>query len=302
MKLRRHAIAAACAIVLTGCVIIPMDGDPPFDGIRDNIEAGSTTRTDVLLALGEPDLVRRDETLFVYGGYELDGKIIFMAAGVSVTGSGGGGSGAATTVDFGKQHLLAIQFDDAGVVSNLEILNESDSRWNEITKKRSTTNICANTGECFFIIDKNYESINDYKYLSEKRKKYNIRSNKIIIALATIEEDRKAKFFKSDTERCVLYIYPSEKFEFSAYLDRNYLGYSIDRGYFLWRADPGQHNLGISSGQDTAYFDSISFTCQTGEQIYVRLDPPQSGRFTPTIVDAQEGQAGVRSGKLLLIW
>ena len=301
MKLCRHAIPAVCAIALTGCVTIPMDGDLPYDGVKDNIDSGSTTRTDVLFALGEPNLARRDETLFVYSGYELEGKLILVAAGVADAG-GGGGTGAAMTFDLGKQHLLAIQFDDAGVVGNLEILNESDIRSNEMSEKRSTTNICITTGECFAIIDKNYEGVHNYRYADETTRKYKRRPNKIIVSFATAEEDSKAKLFESNHDQCILYVYPGGKFGFSVYIDSAYLGYSIDRGYFLWRADPGEHNLGVSSGQDTAYFDSISFTCQPGEQIYVRLDPPQSGRLDPVIVDVQEGQAGVRSGKLLLTW
>ena len=85
MKLCRHAIPAVCAIALTGCVTIPMDGDLPYDGVKDNIDSGSTTRTDVLFALGEPNLARRDDTLFVYSGYELEGKLILVAAGVAKT-------------------------------------------------------------------------------------------------------------------------------------------------------------------------------------------------------------------------
>lgn len=112
LKLLAATLLAGCA---TGCLVIPT---PEFDSgdARANInkqtprqfEAAKTTRTEVVLALGEPDAVSPDELKLAYRSEKICG-FWFV---------GGYGNSAAGTIE--KDRYLVAEFDALGVLQKLE--------------------------------------------------------------------------------------------------------------------------------------------------------------------------------------
>jgi hypothetical protein len=100
---------AVCGLTLTGCLIIPT---PQFHSgnARRNLgpdtparfEPGKSTRTDVILALGEPDAVSADERRLAYWSEKVAGFLLV----------GGYGAGAAAPLT--KDEYLVCEFDARG--------------------------------------------------------------------------------------------------------------------------------------------------------------------------------------------
>ena len=125
------------AFILGACVPVPLPYayETPFpDEIVQFIDDGSTMRETVLLNLGEPTVVRNNDTLFVYAAVRAVGEIVLL--------SPGGGSGIPIT----KAWFLFIEFDENGTVVRHEVgtgfenppckrsgeCNAFDQVWNEV--------------------------------------------------------------------------------------------------------------------------------------------------------------------------
>jgi hypothetical protein len=111
------SVALLLTVLTSGCIVVPT---PEFNSgeARRNItketpyrfEPGKTTRTDVILALGEPDAVSPDEF-----------KLAYRSCKVRAWGSFADGSNGPITKDI----YLVMQFDGNGVFQKWE----SSSRW-----------------------------------------------------------------------------------------------------------------------------------------------------------------------------
>lgn len=131
-KLSLAGAATAAAAALAGCVPIPLVSGYE-DASRQNVPAavpdfivqGTSSRTDVLLALGEPDRSADDESWFLYGSIYSKGGL--MLVGVI------GGPYAAAFVGVGEEtmryRLLTVRFDAAGIVSGVELTQRSCREW-----------------------------------------------------------------------------------------------------------------------------------------------------------------------------
>ncbi|MDP2240977.1 MAG: hypothetical protein Q8K18_12555 [Burkholderiales bacterium] len=80
------------------------------DKVPDFIVPGKTARTDVLLALGEPDVTSENGMQFTYTRITSEGGVLFVMA----AGGGAAGAGSETMT---YRHLV-ILFDEAGVVTS----------------------------------------------------------------------------------------------------------------------------------------------------------------------------------------
>ena len=124
------------AVMLCACVVVPV---PFSEGYRpetranlpaqqpQTIAAGRSTRTDVLLALGTPDLQASDEAWFVYFSAFHKGGVFFE---VMIVGPGGAiPIGALGHVSTYENRSLVLRFDAAGVVECLafERIDETKS-------------------------------------------------------------------------------------------------------------------------------------------------------------------------------
>ncbi len=78
------------------------------------VEVGSTTREEVLLNLGGPDIVEGDESVFTYIWSTKAGILYFALWG----------DRGQTKPMSAKDHQLRIEFDENGIVKNYEIEQE----------------------------------------------------------------------------------------------------------------------------------------------------------------------------------
>lgn len=103
-------------VLLAGCIVVPLPEHALLRG-RGSISekdiaffgVGETTREDVLLQLGEPDLVLSQERSMVYY-WQVSHGYFFV---------GGYGSGAAGPI--AKDYLLMLEFDHAGYLDRFEM-------------------------------------------------------------------------------------------------------------------------------------------------------------------------------------
>jgi hypothetical protein len=104
--------ALALAFCLTGCVIIPLHRDSGY--ARTNVGRhtseqfvpGQTTREDVIVALGEPDAVSRDERQLAYRSEKV--VALWIVAGAA------DGAGGATGGTIYRNHFYVFEFDPPG--------------------------------------------------------------------------------------------------------------------------------------------------------------------------------------------
>jgi hypothetical protein len=129
-RLRTRAVSAALLVLgcglLEGCVAIPIPvarSSGPVAGSRaevskalpEQIVVGHTTRTDVLLLLGEPDGHGYQDRWFAYGSSVGRGGV-----GWSLFIATYGGAGVAKVGDWETSRRAIIHFDDFGVVSRVD--------------------------------------------------------------------------------------------------------------------------------------------------------------------------------------
>ena len=217
------------------------------------IEAGSTTREEVILTLGQPDVVARNETLFVYAAERV----------VSINVVGGG-----APVGRGYWYLV-IEFDQDGTAEGHEIVTSLLDFCFGVCIPCATNGIC-------------------------------IVSGSKAVLIAPEEEDKNAKKFRVNPDKCSIYIYRSDWHDGlwpPISLNRRYSVLTYHKGYFLWEADPGQ--IVVSSG---GALRKLTFPCEAGKTYFVRQVMPlfASGDVLFQLVDESEGRDGVSRGKLIL--
>ncbi len=114
----RWVAPALLALLLAGCLVIPTDYTAPTS--RHNVTAdtaaalqpGVTTKEDVLLQLGEPDVASSDERQL---GYRWT-----MVRAIWFVGGYGGGAGGTVT----KSSLLQLSFDEHDVLTSLQVVDK----------------------------------------------------------------------------------------------------------------------------------------------------------------------------------
>lgn len=115
-RVLRFGLPFLLPLILASCIILPI---PPHEDsntrqnvgaqTRESIMAGKTTRTDVLLLLGEPDETSESHLRFTYTRTASEGGMLF-----AMVGNSGGIVLGGERVTY---RYLVIRFDDAGVVS-----------------------------------------------------------------------------------------------------------------------------------------------------------------------------------------
>jgi hypothetical protein len=132
-RVGRHIVAAIllCA-PLSGCLVLPVPvptAAGPHASSRTNVGAsvpesmvvGQTTRTQVLLALGEPDGHAADDSWFVYGAVERRGGLRWALVVAVGAGYGGGAGGAWPLDSWDSSRRLTIRFNENGIVSGASV-------------------------------------------------------------------------------------------------------------------------------------------------------------------------------------
>jgi hypothetical protein len=89
--------------------------------LPEHLVVGQTTRTQVLLVLGEPDGGAVDESWFVYGTIERRGGLRWAWVAAVGAGYGAGAAGGGLLGNWDSSRRLIIRFDANGVVSDTSI-------------------------------------------------------------------------------------------------------------------------------------------------------------------------------------
>lgn len=123
----RHLAILAGVTLLHGCAPVPWvvgtgyhydSRSNIFSAAPDFIVAGKTTRTEVLLNMGEPDSVWIDESVIAYSAaYDTGGAAVFVIFGGPNTVLGGIPIGGGET----EFRRLVVSFDPQGVVRNAKL-------------------------------------------------------------------------------------------------------------------------------------------------------------------------------------
>lgn len=102
-----------------GCVYIPYHAHihrVPDEKTLASIKEGITSKEELIMMLGEPDRVKKNEKLFLYWWQEEHGFV----GGI---GAGGGGGLVIST------HSLHIEFDESNIVKKFEIKKKGIFSW-----------------------------------------------------------------------------------------------------------------------------------------------------------------------------
>lgn len=108
-KARALIVLAGLALV-TGCVAIPVPehggrGGAVATGAVEKLTVGSTTRVEVLLALGEPTDRRAEDRAYVYQWERTVGEVAYPGGGSSIQ----------------KPRQLCLEFDRNGILTRKEL-------------------------------------------------------------------------------------------------------------------------------------------------------------------------------------
>jgi len=112
-------------ILCSGCIAIPTDfyGYGTRRNVSEETEAklvvGVTTKEDVLLALGQPDLVMSDSVTFIYTWEKIKGVGISLVPLPNALGA---------PIDFQKDFQLRLKFDENDILVE-KILLSSFEPW-----------------------------------------------------------------------------------------------------------------------------------------------------------------------------
>jgi outer membrane protein assembly factor BamE (lipoprotein component of BamABCDE complex) len=124
-------LAAGGALLLAGCLVIPVDYYKT--GSRHNLntktpeklQVGTTTKEEVALLLGEPDVVYEDGQNLRYCWKKVKA---FWSVAVGTTGGGVAAAGANGEIH--RQYVLSVSFDSSNRVSQVQLLKHWESvRW-----------------------------------------------------------------------------------------------------------------------------------------------------------------------------
>ncbi len=126
-RLSRAGLALV-TVIISGCIPFPLRTGPLADSrtnvppeVPSSIAIGHTTRREVLLELGEPDGTGPADRWFTYGSAISRGGVgVISGAGYSAIYD------ARRSVEFRR---LLVQFDDAGVVSNVRLDTKRCAIW-----------------------------------------------------------------------------------------------------------------------------------------------------------------------------
>jgi hypothetical protein len=275
------SVIALLQISLFGCVgFIPAKTEKPrfVDESVSPISPGVTTKDHVKGILGQPDAIRKKDSIYIYSDPRKIGKFLIA---MPYPGSPGG------TIDYYKNHLIIIQFSNSGIVQELD----------HVYGRRTRT-----TKNGIFVAFVNPYNKKVVLYaqppLDEQAKQFFRPVGKSAIYFY---------YRKSGTSRLL----PDKGLIGHVSLDKISLSDITERGYFYWVVEPGNHKLEISgySLKSDSHIQpgSLSIDCEEG-QIYLVEQTWKTERIFPTsiwsgqmrIVDKDEGQSEIKKRRLIL--
>jgi len=280
--------------LVTGCVVTPIPTtveELPFsdEDIRF-IVPGTTSRGQIEAAFGEPDIVRIDSKLAVYGKAR------------RVAGLFGATMGKGSIAPIETLHLLAVRYDANQHVNAVDVLRLGTGALDDTD--------CTADGFC---IEPRFESGRATSWIWDHEGS--------VLAKAIIfdnpQNDAAAKSFEADSNSCSLYAYHNE----SLLGNRDILVYRNaphtepvimdEDGFLHWRNDPGLVfvSAGVIPRQESSSvrvkgdMQKFEFPCDAGKQYFIEIDLREGWfKFVLEISldDRATGLAAVRGRRLML--
>ena len=106
------AIVPFLAACLGACIAVPIPQDHVHGRVANidplTIKAGETTQEDILLRMGDPDVILIDERVFAYEWDHVKWGVLW------IIGTQGGGTGG--VIEVPTHEVFLVQFDRAGLV------------------------------------------------------------------------------------------------------------------------------------------------------------------------------------------
>lgn len=290
----KFLIISLAITTVTGCIAVPLPGNPqePLYSKQtlQSIKAGLSTQEDVRETLGDPDLIRLDSKLWIYGWTEYHGRIgalVFLPyAPVPVYD---------TLYD--THHTLFYEFDSNGVLQKSEYIEDKVP--------------CRHDGICVKYWDtrNNSEELELYPWQFDKDKRERLFEN-FSLVYASDELNRLTKSLEPTSGQCGMYLFiewPNDYFAFS--IDKASDKRMDSQTYAFIQLEPGIHTLMISSGMsridnnEWRHDESYTFSCPSGELNYLKVK--MEGVWTQTIVfetiESPSDRIKALEGKKLLL-
>ena len=136
----RLLVALSVSVLLPGCIVLPVPiptSSGPSGGSRASvgtaapagIVAGETTRTQVLLKLGEPDVRGLNDLWFSYSALVGRGGVRWALVYGAAAGYAGGTGGAHSLDQWDSSSRLTVKFDERGIVTAVSFDRKDCTAW-----------------------------------------------------------------------------------------------------------------------------------------------------------------------------
>jgi hypothetical protein len=247
--------------MLGGCLVIPVPTgeEHPYDKVNTDLLVGQTRKDQVIAKLGEPAAIYSQGSTYIYtatqGNWEITWVVIAPAPG---------GVGAGVEIE-GEQHFLILDFDEQGILTNLQ-LDVADDKIGS----------CSKMGIC-------HDGAGH------------------VVRLASKAEEAKAKEISISSKQCGAYLYFDSHGYFAnrntgqtaVSLDGEYVGYAGQWGagtFFYWPLEPGRHEIAYLPGQG-----DLTFDCRKSESKFVLLRIEDGVPLSLEVVNESEGRKQIRA-------
>jgi outer membrane protein assembly factor BamE (lipoprotein component of BamABCDE complex) len=273
IRLLLLSVIALFQISLLGCAFcfIPAKQKEPrfVDESVSQISPGTTTKDEVKGILGQPDSIRKNDSIYIYS----DSRKVGWLWVVVYPGVGGAS-------DIYKMDHIIIQFTNSGIVQEVDHLYFPRRK-----KWRTTKN-----GIFLALADPLSKEVVLYAQppLDEKAKQFHVPAGKSAI---------------------YFYCPRGDQFRGYVSLDGIALSQLTKHGYFFWVVDPGKHQIEITPHSSQRFLPAVHFSinCEEG-QIHFVEQTWKAERIFPTarwcgqmrIVDKEEGQSEIKKRRLIL--
>jgi hypothetical protein len=236
---------AALAVALTGCIAIPL---PPHDPTQDAVrwlaqEAGAASRAELLLRLGEPNLVGDEERVLVYGWH--DPRLLVLFAGTAPGAVGG--------FAIEKEFDLVLELDESGRLKSHEVATVTGLVGNGIA--------CTTTGICVENVGTSPPATASDDARVEARSHLLFEPSAPPEAVGPL------------TGACRAFVFPADVGPASVWVDSRLIGFGKRGGWLVATLEPGVHRAAVLSPQpgpdapEVAH--ELAFGCAAGSLSYL---------------------------------
>jgi hypothetical protein len=221
--------------MVSGCLIIPVpapEAEPYDPNFLAKLEKEQASREEVVEAMGEPNLARETDSIWIYG----KSRRLSYFAGVSVTGAGAG-----TIEDF---QFVVVEFQNDSV-KHIELVEDREG--------------CSASGICLSNAWRNIEAEHFEQQLSPE----------YTIVASVRDDDKQSKQFEPVIDRCSLYYYQDNVFATPIRIGANLSIQVSNDTYAHLILEPGVYELSKESSRirNTLGFTE-SLTCDAGSVLF----------------------------------